>query len=57
MYVERNLEKKIIKYLNAPEIIAILGPRQSGKTTLLSHIYSQCSKATFISFEDPFLLS
>lgn len=54
MYVERNLEEKIEKYLKSPEIIAIVGPRQSGKTTLLLRIYSKYREnSSYITFEDP----
>lgn len=52
MYIERNLERKIKKYLSKPEILAIIGPRQSGKTTLLRKIQSELSKSIFITFED-----
>ena len=40
MYIKRDIEDKIAKYIHTPEILAIVGPRQSGKTTLISHIYS-----------------
>ncbi len=52
MYIERDLETKIKKYLSKPEILAIIGPRQSGKTTLLKKIQSALSKSVFITFED-----
>lgn len=52
MYIRRELEDKIIKYLNAPEIIAITGARQSGKTTLLRHIKDTLPDAAFLTFED-----
>ena len=35
MYIKRNLEDKIIRYLEVPEIIAVVGSRQCGKTTML----------------------
>lgn len=38
MYVTRNLEKKIIDWLDEREIIAVIGPRQCGKTTLIKHL-------------------
>jgi predicted AAA+ superfamily ATPase len=41
MYVPREIEKDINKWLKEREIIAIIGPRQSGKTTLLHHIQDQ----------------
>lgn len=53
-YYERDLFWEIKKYLNKREIIAILGPRQSGKTTLLEIIYKTLPKnikKLFLSFE------
>lgn len=52
MYVKRELEDKIAKYLSAPEIIAIIGPRQSGKTTLLKKIFKPLKGAVYLDFED-----
>lgn len=52
MYINREIEGKIIKYLKSPEIIAVVGPRQCGKTTLLKHIFSPLEKAVYIDFED-----
>ncbi len=51
-YIKRDLEKTIKEYLTTPEIIAILGPRQSGKTTLMEHLFKTLKDAVFISFED-----
>lgn len=50
MYISRKLEYKIYHYLHSPEIIAIVGPRQSGKTTLLQHIAQKLISVKFISF-------
>lgn len=52
MYIKRELEQKIKTYLNKPEILAIIGPRQSGKTTLLKEITKTLDKTSFIDFED-----
>lgn len=52
MYIQRDLETKIKKYLAKPEILAVIGPRQSGKTTLLKKIQSELPKSVFITFED-----
>lgn len=52
MYIKRILEKKIRKYLNVREIIAVVGARQSGKTTLLKQIFNQLENAIFLDFED-----
>jgi len=54
MYIKRDIEDKITKYIHTPEILAIVGPRQSGKTTLILHIYSHYKeKSNFLTFEDP----
>ncbi len=57
MYVTRDLEKKINSYLHTPEIIAILGARQVGKTTLLQSISKKQNNCNFITFEDREILS
>jgi predicted AAA+ superfamily ATPase len=52
MYYRREIETKIEKYLYTPEIIAIFGARQIGKTTLLKHLYKQVNNPIFLTFED-----
>jgi predicted AAA+ superfamily ATPase len=52
IYIERELEQKISKYLGRKEIIAIVGARQCGKTTLMKHIFGSLENAKFISFDD-----
>ncbi len=52
MYIKRSLEDDILKYLDIREIIAIVGARQCGKTTLLRHIHERLENANFIDFED-----
>ena len=52
MYINRFLEKDLGKYLKNREIIAITGPRQCGKTTLLKHIFNNLKNAIFLDFED-----
>jgi predicted AAA+ superfamily ATPase len=55
MYIERDLEKEIVPWLESPEVIAIRGPRQSGKTTLLKKIAERLEqknkKVHFLSLE------
>ncbi|MHB2150956.1 ATP-binding protein [Calditrichota bacterium LG25] len=51
-YVLRDLEKQLQKYLTLPHIIAIVGPRRSGKTTLLRHLQAQLENSIYLSFED-----
>lgn len=58
MYTKRKLEEKIERYMKVPEIIAIVGPRQSGKTTLLERFYlKNKQKSSFVSFEEPEILT
>jgi len=52
MYVPRILEAKITKYLSKREFIAIVGPRQVGKTTLMHRIFKKQKNAIFITFEE-----
>ncbi len=53
-YIERDLEREILACLDMPEIIAVVGPRQSGKTTLLQHIVEgiKDKKVSLIDSED-----
>ncbi len=57
MYIKRNLQEKINKYLSSPEIIAIVGPRQAGKTTLLLHLLKNLKNTSYLSFEDQNILN
>lgn len=52
MYVKRKLEGKILKYLNSPEIIAVVGPRQCGKSTMLGNILGKLKDVSMVNFED-----
>lgn len=56
MYVKRNLENKITRYLETPEIIAVIGPRQCGKTTMLKQIMNSLAGAVSVSFDDQNIL-
>jgi len=52
-YIFRELEKKIIPFLEKEEIIAVLGARQVGKTTMIDHILNDSKKkVTKISFDN-----
>jgi len=54
MYIERKLEKELIKYLDRREALAAMGPSQSGKTTLLKKIAEdklKNKKVKYITFE------
>ncbi len=53
-YISRDLEKKIISFLNSEEIIAISGARQVGKTTMIEHLLSNIKNKniTKITFDN-----
>lgn len=57
MYIKRNLEATILRYLHSPEIIAVIGPRQSGKTTMVNHLMRGLEKAVAVSFDNLNLLA
>lgn len=50
MTVDRNIKVQIEKFKNKYPVLAITGPRQSGKTTLLKELFP---KYTYISLENP----
>lgn len=56
-YITRDLEKTIGKYLSLPQIIAIVGPRRSGKTTLIRHLQANLDDSIYLSFEDQKVLA
>ena len=57
MYVKRKIEDKFASYLKEPEILALVGPRQCGKTTLLQNLSRAFGdRAVYLTFEDQKLL-
>ena len=50
-YIKREIENKLISLSKTFPAIALTGPRQSGKSTLLKHIFSKTHK--YITFDDP----
>jgi uncharacterized protein len=44
VYIKRELEKDLLKFIKAPEILAVLGARQVGKTTLVNNILQSFTK-------------
>ncbi len=57
MYIKRKIEYQINKYLNTKEIIALVGPRQCGKTTFFQNLFKTLDRAVFITFEDQKILN
>jgi len=60
-YIPREIEVEIEKLLDLPQIIALVGPRRSGKTTLLLHLKEKLlkkgKKVIYLSFEDQEVLT
>jgi uncharacterized protein len=52
MYIKRKIESTILKYLDSPEIIAVVGPRQCGKSTMLRNILDKLENVSMVNFED-----
>src|SRR3989344_8518313 len=55
-YIRRDLEKTLKKYLPLPEILAIVGPRRSGKTTFLEHLSESLVDCVTVTFENQTIL-
>jgi len=51
-YIHRNIERLIEKSVKSFSAIAVTGPRQSGKTTLLKNLFPAYS---YLSFDDPLI--
>lgn len=60
MFIKRKIYKAVWEYLKTEEIALVTGPRQTGKTTMLYHMYTQLKKegklCYFFSLEDPTVL-
>ena len=50
MYIRRTAEATLLEMANAFKVLAVTGPRQSGKTTLVRHVFSD---KPYASLEDP----
>ncbi|MCK4997502.1 ATP-binding protein [Candidatus Pacearchaeota archaeon] len=54
MFIQRDIVKNITNALNRKEIVAIVGARQIGKTTIMNYFYNKVktNKSNFITFDD-----
>lgn len=50
MYIERHISKTLLEATTQFPVTVLTGPRQSGKTTLLRHLYPQYH---YVNLEDP----
>jgi uncharacterized protein len=49
-YIKRNMETVLKKYAGSFSVVSLTGPRQSGKTTLLKHLFGK--KYGYVSLDD-----
>ena len=52
-YVDRAAESLVGRRIHASPIVAILGPRQAGKSTLARHLLGRIPKAVYLDLERP----
>jgi len=50
MYIRREIENEILRGASGFPVLTITGPRQSGKTTMIRHLFPE---KTYISLENP----
>ena len=50
MYITRKLENKLLEYLKYFPVVAVTGPRQSGKSTMLKNLLG--SEYQYVTFDD-----
>lgn len=50
MYLQRNIEEEVLAMAGQYPVITITGPRQSGKTTMVKHLFGNLP---YYSFENP----
>ncbi|OFY47458.1 MAG: hypothetical protein A2W85_01990 [Bacteroidetes bacterium GWF2_41_31] len=53
MYVQRKIEATILKALKNNPVVALIGPRQSGKSTLVKHIIEGNKNSIYLDLERP----
>lgn len=52
-YLKRVLEREISMFMREAQVIAVLGPRQCGKSTLIRHVAARHKDAVFLDLERP----
>lgn len=54
MYIKRSIEGRLLKLLGYFPAVAVLGPRQAGKTTLVKEIRKQLTRESiYLDLENP----
>ncbi len=57
MYIQRSIEKSIIQSMSSAPVVAILGPRQCGKSTLVKNMFPESANTVYLDLERPSDLS
>ncbi len=53
MFIPRKTEGNILKSMNNSQVVAIIGPRQCGKSTLAKHILKEFFESIYLDLERP----
>ena len=53
MYIQRSIEKSIIQSMRSAPVVAILGPRQCGKSTLVKNMFPESANTVYLDLERP----
>ncbi len=53
MYLQRKIQNSIIKALQNNPVVALIGPRQCGKSTLVKYILKENSNSIYLDLERP----
>jgi len=51
MYIRRQIEESVIKSLQSNPVVALIGPRQCGKSTLVKHILVNYPESIYLDLE------
>ena len=52
-YLPRIIEDEVSRYLRAIPVVAVLGPRQCGKSTLVKHLLERTEGSVYVDLERP----
>lgn len=53
MYFSRKIEASVVKALQNNPVVAVIGPRQCGKTTIVKHLLNQIKNSIYLDLERP----
>ena len=53
MYIPRKIEDSVLKALRNSPVVALVGPRQCGKSTLVKHVLENYPHSIYLDMERP----